>query len=438
MDQQRRQVDGPASAGFTLVEMMVSMTVLSIVLAAVAASLIGFTRASVDNERRIQSTAFLNSLHEDLQAVPWSDALLYEGETGPLADVGVAGSPPTFEGQPLATRPGPGCVGPSCRIESIPEAYEVGVVSEQDGRVYTVYRIITDVSRGNDPTARDVKRFTTIVRWESLGQTVEQRFDSERAPTPDEYTLANTPEVTQFLISPSEVQLDEHGHPYTAMSVSARFRDDVTGAVLHFPNGIDTLTLTRQGTSNRFAGTIPTDHVFAHGERAFEVRGAYTSGYASATTTVTLLEWTEGVQAPPPAPVVTSVVPTPLTVTAARMPSYGKGSRLCTALTIRVRVDGLVPPAAGLPSDVSVTAYYEGQRSPEGAGLVSNGGIDGSADEFVLEFPKGTSSPWSPGRNVTMYDAFTVVARNGEGPQSLVVTSQSVQINGPTSASEQC
>jgi prepilin-type N-terminal cleavage/methylation domain-containing protein len=41
-------------SGLTLIELMVSMVLLSIILAAVASSLITFSRATVENERRVR------------------------------------------------------------------------------------------------------------------------------------------------------------------------------------------------------------------------------------------------------------------------------------------------------------------------------------------------------------------------------------------------
>jgi type II secretory pathway pseudopilin PulG len=60
--------------------MLVAMLILGVLFAGAAGALISFSQASVNNERRVQSTALLNRLHEELQALHWDNAVLYDEE----------------------------------------------------------------------------------------------------------------------------------------------------------------------------------------------------------------------------------------------------------------------------------------------------------------------------------------------------------------------
>jgi prepilin-type N-terminal cleavage/methylation domain-containing protein len=297
-------------SGLTLVELVVAMMLLGVILSAAAAALINFAGATHDNERRVQSTAVMNGLHENLQGVPWNDAGIYEDEVPALVAVGATtGSTPEFEGREIVTIPPPDdeCPPdePGCaRSSTVPRAhYTIPNESETspDGREYEIYQIVTWEGTGG----AEVKRFTTIVRWEVRGRTVTERFDSERAASAGEAGDPTLPRVIQFQVGPTPMELvdvtegdlagkDLNSKPIT---IAVRFSEGVESAKAHFytvhPNdrAVEAsgnillqkreLALTRQiqdpenaGLGVFWVGTIPSHtYRWPNGPRPFQVEG---------------------------------------------------------------------------------------------------------------------------------------------------------------------
>jgi hypothetical protein len=222
---------------------MVAFFLLAVILAAAAASLITLTRSAHDNERRVQATALMNRLHEELQALPWWDAVVYDGELGPLADptsgIGAtpSGTPTHIDGRELVRIIGPDPVGCSygetgCnRRQRVPEAH---FTIEIDGIEYEVFQAVSWADG-----ASQVKRFTTVVRWEVLGRVIEERFESERAATAAEAGDPTLPRVIQFQVGPSPMRLvtpdaTTIDRNEQAIEVVVRFSEAVDSAELRF------------------------------------------------------------------------------------------------------------------------------------------------------------------------------------------------------------
>jgi hypothetical protein len=239
-------------SGLTLVELMVAFGILAVMLSAVAASLITSARATHDNERRVQSSAMMNRLHEELQSIPWHDAALYTGELDelePLAEPDDAGVPlhdldldgETFEGRPLVLLEGPASCpegAPNCqpRRDHVPRASTTAPVDSADPSrgEYEIYQLVTW-----DDEALGIKHFTTIVRWTVLNRTLEERFDSQRAATPAEAGDPQRPRVIQFEVGPSPMALhtSETGPVDTTtgdLHVVVRFSAGVESATLRY------------------------------------------------------------------------------------------------------------------------------------------------------------------------------------------------------------
>lgn len=234
-----------AQDGMTLVELMVSFFLLSIILASVAASLITFTRATADNERRVEATALLNRLHEELQATPWVDAAIYDGESGPLLDP-TDGIAPTLDGRDLVSLPGPSATDcdvtePECnRRARVPRTVQTfdrsGLpVDDDDPDVYFTALQAVTWTDGSQQT----KRFTTVVRWELLGRQLEEVFESERTATAAEAGDPTLPRVVQFQVGPSPMGLSpQDASPPQRhlgdLNVVVRFSEPIDSAVLRF------------------------------------------------------------------------------------------------------------------------------------------------------------------------------------------------------------
>jgi prepilin-type N-terminal cleavage/methylation domain-containing protein len=421
-------------AGLTLIEMMVSMFLLAIILAAAAGSLISFSRASADNERRVQATAMTTRLHEELQSRPWVDAVLFEDELASLSSIGVDASAGSFEGQDLVTIEGSGCaVGDDdCRGEVIPRASQTITV---DGRDYEVLRVISWIEP-EGAAAEEVKRFTTVVRWESLGRTLEERLDSTRAPTPGE-DPAVTPPGVQFIVAPQEVALTETGRNVDPISFDVDFEGlgVITGAKVLFRHaGLAStvppaeLALTRDGTSQRFTGLLPAEaHTWSAGALTFQVVGNPGVNQISASAAVTFV-LPEDASTNPGQPVVTQVTALPGSTVVGR--HSNTFPRLCNEVVVEARVDGLGTGA-------TVTASYKPDSSSSVTMSPVSTPISSSSALFRATFPRHSNSPWTPSAGAPETEVFLVVATH-EGRSSVARASNQISFTRSTKNNSNC
>jgi prepilin-type N-terminal cleavage/methylation domain-containing protein len=427
-DVQPRRTPRPAwhdEVGLTLIELMVAIFILGVLLSATAASLITFSRQAAFNERRVQATALLNELHEQLQTAPWDRVALYEDEIAPLGTIGanLAVDPPTFEGNELVlldapddstcATPSPGCA----RDPLVPYAQpDVGLI---DGREYEVLQAITWVDRSGDGNV-DVKRFTTIVRWTVLGKTSEQRFDSERAPRAADIVVDEPLEIVQFNVTPEQAVVDDVGLLTDSLAIVARFDRGITAAEVNYTT-IDadgaplsrtlplTPTLWQSARPIAFSGSIPAGtEFFEQGPFLFELTGFDGLDSAVGTTSV---EFVPVGLSPPPE--VTQVTRSKGSVNVGS--SGANTGKLQCALTIRARVDGL---------DVggTVTLNYTSIVS-EGITMSAETAITGSGDWFQWTFPNNSTSVWSAPTS----EIFQVIARTSDGRTSATMASETVQ-----------
>lgn len=155
--------------GFSLIEMVVSIFILSITLLALLSTLITSLRAAQENEARVRATALSNELLERMIAQPWDRLGLYVDEAPDL----------TLEGQQVVLLPGTRDASAS-PPDPVPRADESVV---RDGRDYTVRRWVTWVDDGG---GQDFKRLVVELEWDVRGSARTMRTESLRSPDPDE------------------------------------------------------------------------------------------------------------------------------------------------------------------------------------------------------------------------------------------------------------
>ena len=413
----------------TLIELMMAMLILGVLLSATAASLVAFSRTSAVNERRVQATAYLNELHENLQTIPWDRAALYDDEIDALDGFGgdSTATPPTFDGDLLVLLDAPDysicpSTDPDCARAPFVPFVEFDITI--DGRRYDVRQAISWIDRDGDGSG-DVKRFTTVVSWEVLGQTYEQRFESERAPTASEVAVVTPPEVVQFTVTPDAALLDDDGLLVDGLAIAARFDRGITSAELRYASldggvvGNRTLTLTptlyESALPVAFAGSIPAgSRSFPVGPTSFELVGFHALGTIEQVTSVEFLP-PGSVPATPP-PVVTSV--TPLRTTAVVGNNGVHIGRLRCDVTVQARVEGLDPTGTVTLSYTAITA--------EGITMTAPGTITGSNDLFTWTFQQNSTSLWQPTSTTPVEEVFSVVARTSDGRVSSAVPSSKV------------
>lgn len=244
--------------GFTLVELLVALAIVSVVLTATAASLITFTQTARQNERQVQATALLNSVHERFQGQSWDtlgtlpshlnddgegQALSHSDHLGAALELNdieewlkleddeepAAGSEPmTFTGEDGEEME---IVVTGDEDSAIP-AYDPAPVTA-DGRDYELYQIVTWVDRTGDGNP-DLKRLTAIVRWDVVGRPYEQVFVSDRAPSVQEAGDPAFPRLLQYDIFPRNQFLDDAGFSQQPIDVAVRFSQGVKDVQLRY------------------------------------------------------------------------------------------------------------------------------------------------------------------------------------------------------------
>lgn len=458
--------------GLTLVELLVALLILGVILAAGASSLINFSRTSAVNVARVQGSAYLTSLHESLQGVPWHRAAIYEDEltaTETLqafdeldADHDVPtfdleASPPTWDGEPIVTMPAPDnsdCPpsDPECaRRPFVPRPFDQ---VEIDGRDFDVFQLVTQrgaVANIDDP---ELKRFVTVVRWELLGRTFIETFESQRAATPAELSQLVPADVRQFLVAPNVIELDDgnaNSHPITVM---ARFRPGSgQSAVLRIPTEGGGITeLDPANEISEFDSGVNAARAFewviAPGGLAFdpcpdgelctrevEVIGQGPAGNLTGRRSVTLVA--EEFAIGDPRPTVDEVFVLNVVPTGDLHVGVDDGISedvLCGSVTMQADVtfpeadldasfDANNPDAAG----VRVRGYFTSGLGPQYIpmqyviGSVSSETLDGVTRysyRYELELPAGAESPWLLGTGDSYKDRFFVIARSAHSDRS--------------------
>lgn len=454
-----------ANSGVTLVELLVALGILSVVLTAVAASLISFTQQSAVNEHRVQATAYLTSLHENLQAIPWNRVALYDEEYPALEEVGVdlSGPVPQYQGEgmdepeDLVTIPGPvneGCPDsdPECgRLAYVPRATDTVTI---DGREFELFQIVTERSVGGEGEP-NIRRFITIVRWTMLGRDFEEVFQSERAPTPAERAEAAEPDVRLFLFSPRRVELDENGFNRDTIEVFARFQPGISSAQIQIPTvgGTTTLELdpvdefgTGTDDARGFALTLESRDYeeeeggfqFLEGEQTVQLFGSGELGsieFPGGFPIDVIPYDPDNEVLDRDQPTVDVLDPTaPITIEVGTIDGVDE-DRICSDVTFKVDATG-DPEDIGEVGDeedgLRVTSYFSGDRFQSRSMDLELWSEADVAAEFWLTLQRGDRSPWlvEPGEQYT--DRFYFIAGAGiEGRTSAHVGSGLLTISKP-------
>lgn len=441
--------------GLSLVEILVAIVILGIVFGGFAAALINGARVSMQNERRVQETALSQTLHEELQAIPWEMAALYDNEITALPALRSDGAYPegfedledldvsagTFEGRELLTRdpwPEAGCdTDPTeCgRLYFVPQAYEEEV--ESSGRTYEVVRLVTASPAsigGDDP--HPVLRFTTLVRAELAGSTLVQRLDSERAATPAEIQAFDRQGVMQFLVFPQGLATDTDG---TLVSGT----DDLTIAV-RFDRGVDpnsvevTYDVLPDEATEPETRTIPlTEDFTVDGGSApagFWYRGK-PPGYTSDAPALESGEWwtfsltAQSMESPP----VELEAEVDVYVAAEdvydedppTMNNVGVDATVAGGLEVGIGPDGVDPATycqdigvfGTANAESSVLTYYTGVTS-QSRPLTRVGSESSGRDRYRVTFTEGAPSQWLPTTATSFTERFLLVAVSAEGRTS--------------------
>ena len=246
--------------GISLVEVLVSIVLMGLVLAALGSNLLGSMASARQNEGLTQATAVANQQLEDLRNATWASLT-----------TGAVGVPVTLPALPTVNR---------------------------GHRQYSVVRTAT-------LEAPDYKRYSVRVNWTENGATRTLRLDGRRTRRSGESTtptfVPNPFRVLVFNINPDPVLLDNTGKSLpgtfdppqpanTAMLLEVELSEPAApGSVVAtwpIPSPTSTLTLTEVAGSGgkKWAGTVASGQTYEGGWMNFQVRATHAT---SSTTTAT-------------------------------------------------------------------------------------------------------------------------------------------------------
>lgn len=235
-----------AEEGISLIEMLVSILLMGLVLAALGSTLFASMAAARQNEGLTQATAIANEELERLQVAPW----------------------PTLD----------------------PVSPPAATTVTRSGRDYTV----TPFVQYPDPANTQYKRYGVTVSWIENGTTHTVDLEGRRARRSGE---SNTPIIPinpfralVFTVNPDPVNLDTNSRTLAstnpvlpgnaAMMLEVEFNEAARAGSVNvawpIPSPTSTLALTEVPGSNgtRWSGTLPSGQTYPSGWMTFRVQAA--------------------------------------------------------------------------------------------------------------------------------------------------------------------
>jgi prepilin-type N-terminal cleavage/methylation domain-containing protein len=287
---QRLRVNHDEDSGFTLVESLVGMVVISIVFSAMAAFLITAIKAQTANERRIKATQVGSKAVEDLRALPWTSLGFYTTDTGYAS---------TYKGADTVTlaAPASGVRDSKAPLPSKTTVTVGGVAFSQ-----TLHVVWFDdpgdglAGADNDSNTHDAKKVIADLSWTVGTVTKDLTVTGVRAPTIDEVSprgqgVVSPFQITTFTASPTAATLEWNGITKTAIVFHVVTTVAASQARLSFVdrNGLTTTALMTAASSNTdWTYTLPVGSgPFTTGPQSFSVR-AYAPAGATADATVSV------------------------------------------------------------------------------------------------------------------------------------------------------
>ncbi len=267
--------------GISLVEMIVAIGLVAVVLLALMSSTITALAAIRGNERQVRATALVNEVLENLQALDFEQAGLYDAEVashfGPTVtefegeDLVILADQPTRD--PLVPYPA-GVLSGGAPVNPVP----------RDGVDYDVETVVTWVDEAADGVGaadadgpKDIKRFVAMVTWEHNGAPRTLRTEALRAPTPDDKRLTT-------VIEPDRIAITDppDGRNIDAFTVRAFTRERARSDTLPFPlrgGGTFPVGMSPSADSRTWTYTLnAVAHQFANGEALFTVAAVELDG----------------------------------------------------------------------------------------------------------------------------------------------------------------
>lgn len=288
---ERLRVTRDDDAGFTLVETMVALVVISIVFAAMGGFLVTSIKAQATNERRVRATQVGNKAIEDLRTLPWDTLGFYASD---------AGYEPEVDGIETVTLDEP---ADGVRDARVPLPGTQTVVDRDVSYTRTLDILWYDDpgdgldTADDDGDTHDAKLIRAALSWQVGEGTKHLKVEGVRAPTADEVTprgqdVVSPFQVQSFTATPSEMSLDAAGKTKEALTFDVQTTlaaSQVRVTYADRDNISHTVTMTATSSNTSWTYTLPAGSgPFDIGSTSFNARAYAAAGAtADAATDVT-------------------------------------------------------------------------------------------------------------------------------------------------------
>lgn len=271
-----------ADDGLSMVEIMVSMVLLTVAMTALASTLTASLAQVADNQELTRANQLGTQLIEGMRSIAWDDLGVYADDPG-YQSTGADGSPTVTLG---AARPAGSAAPTPTR-------------AVQDGGI--TFAATTDVvwvddpnepgPGQSDPDPRDYKEVRLRLVWQVGGTEYEASFTSARRPTVSEVPVgapvACTPgHIVDYSVSPDFVELGGVGE--TEEEVTVTVETCTESSAMHLaPSPLSPRSMTNAGGGTLWTYTFPAGTTdYEPGEYTWTVTSSGTDGTATAEAIV--------------------------------------------------------------------------------------------------------------------------------------------------------
>ena len=274
--------------GISLVEILVSIVIMGVALAAFAATAIQSLTVITRDEQLVRANQLASDELEGLRALQWEAVGFYTSDPGYTATASDGAATVTLG----STRPaGAGGLLPTQTItrDGIDYTVDVEIVWLDDPN--------SPAPPASDPDPKDYKELRATLSWSVQGREFEVHQRSTRRPTLDEVALDAIPdcvpgEIVDFDVSPSTVLLDSTGDLDEAISVTVTTCSaSSTVTLAPSPRASSTLSEVPGSGGTEWTATFPRGTGgFAPGSYGWDVTAHSSHGAANDTVTVQFVE----------------------------------------------------------------------------------------------------------------------------------------------------
>lgn len=284
-----------SDAGLTIVELLIALSIIMVVFAALASTVIAAFSGIRSNEARVRATALANEAIEDLATMPWATLGLSEEDdtlTAKLQEMQAAGEIEAdswaLDGDDLEFATINNELVVLLADSAAVPTHQPPLPIDRDGRDFTLARWVTFV---DEDGGADLKRITVVVSWDQAGAERSITAESLRAPDPDDVFDLEVTDVSAYRAGSDEsrVALDgdlTNAEAFVVRATIERIEADVVMTFTDRDGVLRVITVPSVGGEAVREITIPDEpYRFPHGPVTMLVTATGQDGQVASNST---------------------------------------------------------------------------------------------------------------------------------------------------------